>query len=114
MIDILKAQLGFIFALVIGVIAHTIAGAIKHKADFNWKKLLSGAFDFTMILLVILMVVVGIKLYEPLAQFEQEIETLKEMIVIGVYAKVVLLIKDYWKIKEEDIQNFVSNNEGRG
>lgn len=112
--EILKEQLGFILALVIGVIAHTIAGAIKHKSDFDWKKLLSGAFDFTMILLVILMVVVGTKLYEPLAQFEQEIETLKEVIVIGVYAKVIMLIKDYWNIKDEDVKNFISENEGRG
>lgn len=45
---------------------------------------------------------IGINIYEPLfTKFAEEMRMLEEMIVIGVYAKVIVLIKDYFEIKEE-------------
>lgn len=105
---VLENQVPFIIALVIGVIGHTWAGATKHKADFDKKKMLDGAFKFTSILAVILLVIIGINVYQPLyIKFAEEMETLQEVIVIGVYAKVIILVKEYFDVKDEDIKNYL-------
>lgn len=102
---VLENQLPFIYALVIGVIAHTIGGGIKHKQDFDWKKLLSGAIDFALILATILLVIVGIYCYDPLIKkFAEEMETLKVAIVFIVYTKSMMLIREYWNVKDEDMK----------
>lgn len=104
-IEVLKNQLPFIIALVIGVIAHTVCGAIKHAklSDFNFKALLIGALKFSGILFCIELIMVGINQYEPLfTKFAEEMKVLEEMIVIGVYTKAIALVKDYFDIKEEE------------
>lgn len=106
-LDVLKNQAPFIISLVIGVVAHTIGGAMKHKklSDFDWKALLDGAIKFGGILLVIELMMVGINIYEPLfIKFAEETKMLEEAIVIGTYAKVIMLVKDYFEIKETDIE----------
>ncbi|MBQ0113735.1 MAG: hypothetical protein KBT03_11455 [Bacteroidales bacterium] len=104
-LDVLNNQLPFVYALVIGVVAHTLGGGIKHKKDFNWKKLLDGTIDLTMILATILLVIVGIYCYEPLIKkFAEEMETLKVAICIGVYAKSIILVKEYFDVKDEDMK----------
>ena len=103
-LDVLNNQIPFIISLVIGVIAHTTGGGIKHKKDFDWKKLLDGALDFTMILATILLVIIGIYCYEPLIKkFAEEMETLKVAIVFIVYTKSIMLIREYWNVKDEDM-----------
>lgn len=106
-LEVLKNQLPFIEALLIGVFAHTICGALKHEklADFDWKALLKGALKFFSILFCIELVMVGINLYEPLfVKYAEEMKVMEEMIVIGVYAKVIICIKEYFEIKEEDVE----------
>ena len=105
---VLKEQIPFIVALIIGVICHTLAGAVKHNQDFEFRKMLLGALKFAGILATIILIIVGINIYEPLTiKFSKEIEVLQEVIVVGVYAKVIGLIKDYFSIKDEDIQKYI-------
>lgn len=104
-LDVLKNQTPFLISLVIGVVAHTIGGAMKHEKikDFDWNALLKGAIKFGGIILVIELVMIGINVYEPLyTKFAEEMKMLEELIVLGVYAKVIVLIKEYFDVKEQD------------
>lgn len=104
-LEVLTNQVGFLIALVIGVIARTIGGAMKHKQDFNWKKLIDGAIDFTMILSVIVLVIVGINMYEPLyLKYGEEVETLKTAILFIVYGNAIVYAYQYFNVKDEDMQ----------
>lgn len=104
-LEVLNNQVGFLIALVIGVIARTIGGAMKHKQDFNWKKLIDGAIDFTMILSVIVLVIIGINMYEPLfLKYGEEVETLKTAILFIVYGNAIVYAYQYFNVKDEDMQ----------
>lgn len=104
-LEVLNNQVGFLIALVIGVIARTIGGGMKHKKDFDWKKLLDGAIDFTMILSVIVLVIIGINMYEPLyLKYGEEVEQLKTAILFIVYGNAIVYAYQYFNVKDEDIQ----------
>lgn len=112
---VLENQVPFIIALCIGVIAHTVAGGVKHRNDFDLKKLLNGGINFAMKLVSILLIIVGIYCYEPLIKkFADEMETLKIAIVFLVYGKSILLIKEHWEVKDEDMEEAKKYNDGDG
>lgn len=105
-LKVLEAQLPFIISLTLCILANTFAGAIKHTkmSDFNFKAMIVGALKYIAIIIVILDLVVALNLYQPLYdKFAEDLDTLQVAIVIGAFAKVVIQIKEYFGVTEEDI-----------
>lgn len=100
-------ELPFILALTLCVIANTLIGGIKHTKleDFDFKALLQGAIKYLVMIIAICLLVISMGIYEPLAlRFKDELELVKQAIVIIAFSKVVLQIKDYFNITDEDIE----------
>lgn len=107
MIEILLAQLPFLGALTLCVFANSLCGAIKHTklSDFNWKELLAGTLKYMIMMIVMVSLVVAANIYDPLyLKFAAEIETVKIAIAIAAFAKVVLQVKEYFELTDEDIK----------
>lgn len=114
-LDVLLNQVGFTFALIFGVVAHTAAGAIKHRNDYSKDKMIDGAIKYSLILATILLTIIGINCYKPLfAKFGEEIETLKTAISIVLYGKTYILLKEAADVKDEDMEEAKKYNEGSG
>jgi len=106
-IEVLKAELPFIIALTLCVVANTIVGAIKYEKmeEFDWKKLLLGTVRYLVVVLAICMLVVALNVYEPLAvKFAAELKALEQVIAIAAFAKVIIQIKDYFGVKDAEVQ----------
>lgn len=112
-LEILKAELPFIIALTLCVVANTIVGAIKHEKqdEFDWKQLLVGAVRYLVVVLAICMLVVALNIYEPLAiKFETELKALEQLITIAAFAKVIIQIKDYFGVKDTEPTEITNND----
>lgn len=99
-------ELPFILALTLCVIANTLIGGIKHTKleDFDFKALLQGAIKYLVMIIAICLLVISMNVYEPLyTRFLDELNILKQAIVILAFSKVILQIKDYFNITDEDI-----------
>lgn len=106
-IEVLNNQVPFLIALTICVICNTLGGAIKHTklSDFNWKELLVGALRFIGIVVIILLMTIAIEIYEPLyTKIASEFEAIKIAIVVALGVKVCAVVKEYYSISDEDIQ----------
>lgn len=100
----------FVISLILGVIAHTFIGAIKHRKakDFNWKELFDGGINFSLYIFGVILIFCGLNYFEPLqTKFSNEFMVLMEYIVYRVYKKDYELIKEYGNIKDEDIKEYI-------
>lgn len=114
-LQILLNQVGFIIATIVGVIAHTLAGAIKHRNNYSKDKMMEGAKKYALILSTIVLTIIGINCYEPLfLKFGEDIETLKTAILLVLYGKVFILLKEATDVKDEDMEESKKYNEGNG
>lgn len=107
MVEILEQQLPFLYALTLCVFANSLCGAVKHGKikDFDWKELLKGTSKYLLMMVCIMCLVLAANIYEPLyIKFAQEIETIKVAIAIAAFAKVIIQIKEYFEITDEDIK----------
>lgn len=105
-IEVLKAEMPFVIALTLCVVANTIVGAIMYekKEQFDWKKLLLGAARYLVVIAAICMLVVALNVYEPLAvKFAAELKALEQVIAIAAFAKVIVQIKEYFDVKEVEV-----------